>query len=583
MGHDEEYLAGLGLKPEDFGRKDWSQVKPQHVWDRKSARPWLKNEGVALMAYYTRRFNCYVSAKMFTPLMEAFDAANERKREAPPGSDAAKQPLIYSFALRGCTFLYGGHSLDFFNFYRHADNGFVYETSNRDPRIWSWDSYLCDVGRVVAPAMNKRQGIYIKPHRGAPLQRMLAAVSRGVKMIYWYNFGPEYAKGDSFAANPAAMLLTSKAAALLGKTEDVLYDAEWAVPAEVALVNPRSSEIWKSLEPRDYGAASYENAKWTYTALAHAHIPVDPIDEAMLATGDLSRYRAIYILGPNLRRDAAEKVRDYVAVGGTLYTSGYGLVRDEGNRPLDILAPVLGLKQRTPPEMWRRVRGYRATSLASFDDSKAVLAEPPAGAAVVGEGAYGAFQPVVGREKLDPVQEAEVLARYKDGGPAVIRHRFGKGQAYVVSLFAGLEYSAEVRRPDFDMTTDFDKGIRAYLAAPAQACGVTPVVDASSPTVEGVLLKNPKTGKHAVTLSNWAYRTTARRKVTRMVRNRPRTSYRYVRAHAPQEDLRIHVRGAGAPRRVTSAILEKDLPFRKTPSGFQIDLPILEEGDVLLF
>ena len=99
----------------------------------------------------------------------------------------------------------GGHSLDFFDFYRQADNGFVYETSNRDARIWQWDSYLCDVGRVVSTARELQFGVYVKPHRGAPVQRALSAVSRNARMLYWYTYGPDWAKGDTFASDPSAI------------------------------------------------------------------------------------------------------------------------------------------------------------------------------------------------------------------------------------------------------------------------------------------------------------------------------------------------------------------------------------------
>ena len=42
----------------------------------------------------------------------------------------------------------------------------------------------------------------------------------------------------------------------------------------------------------------------------------------------------------------------------------------------------------------------------------------------------------------NPTAEAEVLARFKDGGAAVVRHGYGKGTVYVVGLWPALEYSA---------------------------------------------------------------------------------------------------------------------------------------------
>ncbi len=193
--------------------------------------------GNALLRYYSARFNNDASAGLFEPLAKAIAAENEAKRRALARGDTesprARQAWIYSFALRGNTFLLGGHSLDFFNWYRRADNAMVYETSNRDPRVWQWDGYLCDVGRAHTLRLGKQFGIYIKPHRGAPLQRLLAAVSRGATMIFWYTYGPAWRKGDSFSEDRYMLLEIHKAARLLGEAEHVLYGAEWAVPAIV--------------------------------------------------------------------------------------------------------------------------------------------------------------------------------------------------------------------------------------------------------------------------------------------------------------------------------------------------------------
>ena len=150
----QEWLRSKGLKPGDFGKTQWSEVRPVDV--TATARPWLGDPHAALAAYYTRDFFNYASARLFTPLRDALAAANQRKRAALAGGDvssaAARQPWVYSSALRGPSLLWGGHSLEFFDFYRYADNAIVYETSNRDPRVWGWDSYLCDVQRVVGDA-----------------------------------------------------------------------------------------------------------------------------------------------------------------------------------------------------------------------------------------------------------------------------------------------------------------------------------------------------------------------------------------------------------------------------------------------
>jgi hypothetical protein len=581
-----EWLKGQGLAPADFGAKDWAEVKPIDLAAKDTAA--LQEPGPARTAYYTRMFLNYASARLFTPLRDAIAQANEAKRKAlaagEKDSPAARQPWMYSYALRGNTFLMKGHSLDFFDFYCHADNAFCYEMSNREPRVWQWDGYLCDVGRVVSGRMGLAFGVYVKPHRGAPVQRALTAAARGARMIYWYTYGPDYKKGDSFSERPDALALVSKAARLLGKSEDVLYGAAWAVPAQVAVVKPRTGEIWMALTGDPALQAAWENAKWIYTALAHAHVPVDAIDEVMLAQDDLSRYKLLYLNGTHFTRAAAEKVARWVEAGGVLYTSGCGCARDEADQPLKALEPVLGLAGRAAAQMYYRVTLYGASSLEPYDDPRSVLAPAPDGAKIAaapGVPGGAAFAPIIGREVLRPAAGTEVLAKFADGAAAVTCHPHGKGRAYVVGFFPGLEYSAPLRGAAYDMVTGFEAGRRAYVALPLAAAGVRPVVDASLPTVEGVLVKNPAGGRQAVVLMNWAYRVAGTKTVGKAAKP--------IVEHVPAKDVRITVRGAGTATRAVSVWLDKPLPAgapapRGGPAGdvLTVTVPQLDEGDVLL-
>lgn len=414
------WLKSKGYAPADFGKSAWEEVVPAD----------LSAPGDPLSTFCTSSFGNVATARAFTPLRDAL---------------AGK---AYSYALRGNTFLMSGSSLDFFEYYRHADNAFVYETSNRDPRIWGWDSYLCDVGRRVSAENRIAFGIYVKPHRGAPLQRMLAAAGRGARMIYWYTYGPDYWKGDSFSGSPETLALVSKAARLLGRAEDVLYGAEFDRRPQVAVVNPWTSERWLGLEPTPARIAAWENAKWTYTALQHAHVPVDALDEELLVREDLSAYKVIYVNGPHLSRAAAAKLATF---DGLLVTSGGGLMYDEAKRPLGLLPP------RPDPVLTIKPALYGGTTIQHFPPG--VTKEPP---------------------------RAERTAK-----------------AVVVSGFPALEYSAAVRHDAYDMSKDFRDDLRALIAGPALE-RVKPDVDASHPLVEGLLLRNG--GRRAVVLMNWAYR-----------------------------------------------------------------------------
>ena len=315
-------------------------------------------------------------------------------------------------------------------------------------------------------------------------------------MIEWYTYGPDYAKGDSFSQSPELLERVARAARFLGRGEDWLYGARLATAPEVAFVSPRSSEIWGRAD--GLGGAAFENAKWVYLALAHAHVPVDILSEAQLAEGKLARYKVIYVPGTHLRRDAAGAVREWVAAGGSLWTDAFGLARDEANQPATALAEVLGLGARKL-ETWGGVDGYRATGLTPLTETNA-----PPGARFAWNS--GDIQAAIGRESLD-AKSAEVLVRFADQKPAVTRHRFGKGDATVVGCWSGLTYSAKVRRAEFSMREDFPVAVRALIAAPALARGVAQPARPSEALVEAIALE--RDGRRSVALINWAYERTA--------------------------------------------------------------------------
>ncbi len=553
---DDVVRKNLKAAQERLHALEWdSKVLEVPVSNRVSR---LSKEGESLLWYYSARFNCESSAQAFEPVRDAYNAINERKRQAlargETNTPAATQPWAYSFALRANTFLLAGHSLDFFNFYRHADNAFVYETSNRDWRIWQWDSYLCDVGRSLNRFLNKEFGIYVKAHRGAPIQRSLAAVARGVRMIYWYTYGPEYVKGDGFGGSLDRLKEIGLVNRIIAGGEEVTYDSDWAVPAAVAVVRPLTAEYMS-------GSASYENAKWVHTALTHAHIPMDALDEGLLMTEDISRYKVIVISGCNIRRDVAAKLVKWVEAGGTLVTSGWGMARDESDRPLEILWPVFGLASRATFDTWGGVPGYGGTRLGAVRKQR----EPPEGATVTGKGPLkGSFMPVVGREVFDPKQGEDVMATYADGKAAVVRHRYGKGTAWVIGTYAGVEYAWEAMTYTDKDPKWYRADKRSWIAGPVLDAGVRPVVDAEGASsimedaafVEGHMLRNRKTGALAVVLINWAARI--------------------------KSPVMIKIREAGDMKSATSVATGETVPLERKGDLLVATFPSLGDGDILL-
>lgn len=260
---------------------------------------------------------------------------------------------------------------------------------------------------------------------------------------------------------------------------------------------------------------------------------------------------------------------------------GYGLAHDEYHQPLDVMQPVLGLKARGEPEMWHATRTYGATALAYYDDKTQLKPAPHHTAQQVRnmDAAPDGYHLTVGREVLQPENEADIFARYGDDKPAAIRHAHGKGEAYTLGFFAGLEYAVPLMHDRFHMQRDFSDIRRRFATEPALK-RVQPTVDASAPTVEGILIKHPTTGKQAITLMNWTYGVTAVRKIVSATGNREAPKI----THVPLENVRVSVRGSGRITSVRSLALEKDFAVEADTAGtgFTVLLPQLAEGDILL-
>ena len=540
-GDDPE--AGAGVEVLDDIAKEEAEEKTAKK--KKVASAPQEIEGKNLLNYYNSRFLNYASAHSFTPLMNALDEANAKKQAAldagETDSAAAKQPWVYSYALRGQTFI-RSHSLDFFEFYRHADNGFVYETSHTNRFTQIFDSYICDVGRVVSEKMNKRYGIYVKPHRGSGMQRAMSFASRGGTMLYWYTYGPEYAKGDSFASKPWLLEEMSRCARLLGAAEDRIYGAKPAYPAEIGIVKPRTNTLL---------GGEINNALWTYVALAHDHVPVDPLDEHMLEHDDLSQYKVIYVSGKYLRKASAERLADWVKAGGTLFTSGGGMLLDEAQEPIKVLWPVFGVQTRTEMEVTEKD------------------AEPPLDWLITKPSRFAAKPHPRSREVLQVEDSAEVLAEFADGRPASIRNKYGQGEAHLVAFPAGAMYGESVTlntpQTPADMEANADSLLRSFVSTPALQVK-DPPVQLNLANVEAVYLQNQETKKRAVSLINWAYKLGESGRLE----------------HNRFQDVTVVIASEGPVQKVRSAWLDKELPFQQEGGRITVTVPELWEADVLL-
>lgn len=155
-----------------------------------------------------------------------------------------------------------------------------------------------------------------------------------------------------------------------------------------------------------------------YRIFWDADLPVDILHEDALAD-DLGRYRLLVLpFAPALAPEAAKRLRDYVAAGGTLLADPYGCAFDgdlhlSAEVPGEGLAELFGCSEddiaRAQPEVLLRNAGGREWRVA---------------------GSY-----LQARWRLG--EQAEPLAFYEDGTAAVVSRRAGEGRAVLSGVMLG--------------------------------------------------------------------------------------------------------------------------------------------------
>lgn len=385
--------------------------------------------------------------------------------------------------------------------------------------------------------------------------------------LKYFIFGPEY----TFPVNCFTELANfsrvveemARGHAMIAATEDVLWSAR-RVPAEVAIVLPRSAEPWDSFTTdlanltsgRRAGieslggmlslAPAYKAECYgLYLALAiDGGIPVDFLDEtALLEPTVLSRFKVIFLTGPNVPTAGMAGLLAWAAEGGVLATVSSAGGRDEYDEPSQALVRATGLAPVSRDRWYLR--------------GEQVCLPPAGGPAPCQTFAGAAALPGVGRVPFRayglrdraerPPAGAAAGAKFADGVPAQIVAPVGNGSALHFPWLPGVSYAYSRQS---NATTE-TAGLRSLLANVAHQSGVRPPATVSEQQVEAMLLLTNRSdatggGPGAVVgLVNW-----------RCVSDDCGPTDGAVSA------LRIHARLPFAPRSAFSAANGEPLEFR---------------------
>ncbi len=469
-----EWLKTKSLKPEDLLVASWDDVRPVAETDR---------DQFPALHYFTQLFRTRaigdfmatqrriiekaygVSGKAIAAGSSAVtgNASSDNKGPAASALPLTKPaiPFLVNFsdgAVYHANFC--GQGIDYFELLDADDQNAIWGED------WANNSstYQCgafNVALMQAAARKRGQtvGHYLIAHAGRTpwdiKTKAVAETARGVRLWMNFSYGPNWSShegGPTWRSHlwhhrPELWTANAEISREIGAVEDWLLTAKPA-PAEVAILYSSSSDIWTMQSNAAFG----HDRMHTWLALTHAQTPVDIVPEREIER--LDQYKVCYLSGPNLTRAAAAKLRTWVESGGTLWLTAGGASRDEFNRPLDTLATLLPVE-----------RG-ELTSPEPYNNSGKFLSYLTARDTVTWGDQQLEVLSVKQSLKSRGSESTDVLGTFKDGAPAAISGRVGKGNVIVTGFLPALSYikPALLARRPLEQQADTERLAREKLA-----------------------------------------------------------------------------------------------------------------------
>jgi hypothetical protein len=543
-----------GAKPSEYWLKKWGPLnpmllKPDSSADAAKENPRLYVDSVLFYEESAIRF-----------VAEGADAV--RKRLGPDvlcGANYSAHPFYYPSSTMYIKWFRGGAA----EMGRHSE--YFWQVAQPGPMINGYIAEHFRAGMRDNPRAVLRQ--YTMPHApgntDASFQRSaFSHLAHGATMLDFFGIG----MNETFTENHIDHRAVSRFKALrdvthcVGFVEDLLPEAK-AVPSPVALLVSESTERWdfagiaKDQAGHDYFGPNFRQTRLHFhlerlglwEALTFLGVPLDLITEEDVTPKGLAGFKVLMVVGDCLPPKLAPVLEEWVKNGGVvLATAGAGRF-DPYRQPIDAFEKLFGLTKRTTEDRTTFIRPRQELPfLQPLTTLKGDGAEMPS---------LATAETIAGAEGVD------VLARFKDGSPAVTARKLDKGRIVYVAARPGLAYLWSALQPPVvpdrgpnthSVPTAFDPGARALLQSVLKTANVEPMIAAEPNLVDARLLKAP--GGYVLPIAN--YHATVGQKVT------------------------LSLKIDSAVTKVVSAY-HGELPAKRDGERLLVTIPALGYGDVL--
>lgn len=426
--------------------------------------------------YWTQRFRSFFTRKFYGAAARAVEAQRDEGRLRASIKDT---PNFQAAPIMEVRMWDGG--LNLFEWAREkTTNCLMVEDWVNDPCRVSFGINLLD---AAARKQGQSLAFLIVGDRHFR-QRYLSGLAAGARLFVDYSYGPLVTKGPAWASNPEYVRDWADMLRWTRRCEDDLL-ASKKRPAQAALLVANSSEtnaVYYSaaafeagLKGRAFGARPLFRRAGIWNALIESDVPVEIVsEEEILQDKALERYKALYVVDTHVSGAVQAAIKTWVQGGGALWADYTALARDEFDQPSDVMNEVFGLSARGAlPDAAKAPEKETAGEKISVAAGEGVEAVTFTGSA---------FRPAW------KVSTGRAAAQFEDGSPALVRNRYGKGQAVLLGCSA-LSLSAYSQAAESD--AGFDK-VRRLAALGAEAGGVARHCRVSLSRVPAVVYDGPE-------------------------------------------------------------------------------------------
>lgn len=363
-----------------------------------------------------------------------------------------------------------------------------------------------------------------------------SALCQGAKHFFYWTYGPTCTSTENYWSDlRGAYDGIVHATRQLAAAEHIIAPGKTR-PTRVALFYSISSDLWQP-----FGYVSMLERRGTYLALVHEQYLVDMLTEEDVEAGRLADYAVLYAADPCIKSSAVAKIEAWVRSGGRLFATTAAGSRNEFDEEVPGLAAAYGIepgaKVQVQPGDYH-VRG--ALNGMGWLDEVVVsgqgagdnnLPSPAGGRGGGGEGALPIRFGAIGVKVAVKPAGGHVVGTFKDGSPAVIRHKHGRGETLYVATCPAVSYIKDAKFVPAELKEKWPPAQRAFITAAAREAGEPRLVGLSHPVVEAGVYDAP--AGTALVLANFTYQPIEELRV-RLLVDRPPKGVRSVEQGALQ-------------------------------------------------